>query len=66
VNKPKQKQPILDAFPKEFARVKVRPHINLQLGDSGIAQHFYKLLDTDLNPGGIKSPVAIYNRLTNA
>lgn len=66
VNKPKQKQPILDAFPQEFARVKVRPHINLQLGDSGIAQHFYKLLDTDLNPGNIKSPVAIYNRLTNA
>jgi asparagine synthetase B (glutamine-hydrolysing) len=66
VNKPKQKQPILDAFPKEFARVKVRPHVNLQLGDSGIAQHFYKLLDTDLNTGGFKTPVGVYNRLTNA
>lgn len=63
INKPRQKQPILDAYPDEFSTIRVRPHTNLQLGDSGISEHFLKLLDTDLNPGGARSPVAIYNRL---
>lgn len=63
VNKPKQKQPIIDAFADRFARIKVKPHINLQLGDSGIAAHMASLLDTDWNTRGHKSVVGIYNAL---
>lgn len=63
VNKPKQKQPILSAFPAEFRRIKVLPHVNLQLGDSGIAEHFTKLLSTDWNLRGYKSVRGIYNSL---
>lgn len=63
VNRPKQKQPILSAFPEQFARIKVKPHINLQLGDSGIAQHFTRLLDTPWNRRGHRSVVGIYNAL---
>lgn len=63
VNTPKQKQPILDAFPNYFRRVRVRPHTNLQLGDSRIATHFQRLLKTDWNIGGFKSVVGIYNAL---
>ena len=63
VNKPKQKQPILSAYPQEFARVEVRPHINLQLGDSGIAKHFEGLLKTPLNARKHKSVRGIYNDL---
>ena len=63
VNKPKQKQPILNAFPRQFAKMKVLPHTNLQLGDSKIAEHFKKLLATKWNRGGFVSPVGIYNLL---
>jgi len=65
VNKPRQKQPILDSYPIEFSRIKIRPHINLQLGDSGIAQHFFKLLKTNWNKRNYKSPVGIYNLITS-
>jgi asparagine synthetase B (glutamine-hydrolysing) len=63
VNKPKQKQPILDAFPKEFKKIKVLPHTNLQLGDSKIAEHFKTLLATEWNKHGYVSVVGIYNLL---
>ena len=63
VNKPRQKQPILDAFPRQFARMKVLPHTNLQLGDSRIAEHLAGLVGTDWNTRGAKSVVAIYNDL---
>lgn len=63
VNKPKQKQPILDSFPKQFKRIKIFPHTNYQLGDSGIAKHFEKLVDTELNFNNHKSVVGIYNNL---
>ena len=62
-NRPRQKQPILDAFPDQFARMKVLPHTNLQLGDSKIAQHMSGLLRSDWNRRGAKSIVAIYNDL---
>jgi hypothetical protein len=61
INKPKQKQPILNAYPDQFKKIKIMPHINLQLGDSGIANHFTKLLQTNWNKGGYKSVVGIYN-----
>lgn len=61
VNRPKQKQPVLDAFPEEYRRMKVLPHVNLHMGDSGIVQHFHSLVSSDWNIGGWKSPVGIYN-----
>jgi len=63
VNRPKQKVPILRAFPERFARMRVEPHTNLQLGDSGIAEHFRLLLKTDWNVSGSVSVVGIYNAL---
>jgi len=63
VNKPKQKQPILDAFPEGFRRVRPYPHINLQLGDSGIAEHCARLLETDWNKRKARSVISIYNDL---
>ena len=63
VNRPQQKQPILDAFPAEFRRIRVLPHVNLQLGDSGIAAHFTKLLASDWNAKRYKSVQGIYNLL---
>jgi hypothetical protein len=38
-------------------------HQNLQKGDSGISDHFEKLLGTDLNVGNHKSVVGVYNYL---
>jgi len=63
VNRPHQKQPILDAFPEQFKRIRVFKHTNFQKGDSGISEHFEKLLTTDLNVGRHKSVVGIYNYL---
>lgn len=63
LNKPKQKNPIRIAFPDQFERCKVTQHTNLQLGDSGIAKHFEKLLETDLNTRNYKSVIGVYNEL---
>jgi asparagine synthetase B (glutamine-hydrolysing) len=68
VNKPRQKEPLRAAYP-EAARLNVmKLHTNLQLGDSGIAEHFERLLAVpDLNPGGrFKSVVGIYNRMARS
>lgn len=61
VNRPKQKQPILNSFPEYFNKFKIYPHTNFQLGDSGISEHFEKLLKTDYNRYGHDSVVGIYN-----
>lgn len=63
INKPKQKQPIIDAYPDKFNQINVRKHTNLQKGDSEIAEQFNKLLETNWNIGGWKSPVGIYNAI---
>lgn len=63
INKPKQKQPIIDAYPDRFAKVKVRSHTNLQCGDSKIQDQFEKLVDSTWNVGDWKSPVGIYNAI---
>ena len=65
VNRPRQKQPILNAFPESFAKIPIKPHTNFQLGDSGIAQHFGRLLKTDLNPTGFKSVTGIFNGINS-
>ena len=62
INKPKQKQPIRDTYPEEFSRIRTFNHTNLQLGDSGIANHFTKLMAIpEVNIRNKKSPVAVYN-----
>lgn len=62
VNKPKQKQPVRDAFGREMRRwgVAFRDHENLQLSGSGIDEAFMGLLAL---PGfeSNRSPVAVYN-----
>jgi asparagine synthetase B (glutamine-hydrolysing) len=63
LNKPKQKQPIRSAFEDYFAKCKTTVHTNLQLGDSGIADHFNILLNSPWNKWGYKSVKGIYNRL---
>lgn len=64
LNLPRQKQPIRDAFPEYFAKIKTTNHTNLQLGDSGIAEHFKILLNTDMNPQGrYKAVKGVYNEL---
>ena len=65
LNKPKQKQPIREAFPEYFERIRTTVHTNLQLGDSGIADHFKILLDSDWNTRNLKSVKGIYNDLIN-
>jgi asparagine synthetase B (glutamine-hydrolysing) len=66
LNRPKQKQPIREAFALEFERIKTTQHTNLQLGDSGIAEHFESLLSSDWNAKyKFKSVVGIYNKLVD-
>lgn len=61
--KPIQKAPMRLAFWDyfELCRDSVYIHVPLQKGDSGIEEHFRKLLDTDLNTKGYKSTIGIYN-----
>jgi asparagine synthetase B (glutamine-hydrolysing) len=63
INTPRQKEPIRASYP-EFKRLDVmKKHTNLQLGDSGIALNFERLLaDPSLNPGErFKSITGVYN-----
>ena len=62
-NKPHPKQPILNAFPELFDAYRVYPHQNFQQGDSGIAELFDKLLDTDWNLHNYKSVTGIFNEV---
>lgn len=61
-NKPIQKAPLRDAFP-EMNKLKIKKHTNLQLGDSGIAELFEKLLDHPINTTGALSVIGIYNSI---
>ncbi len=62
VNRPRQKEPVRRAFATEFSGLpRLPPHTNLQLGDSGIAAHFERLLGTNLNRRGYRSVVGVYN-----
>ncbi len=61
VNRPRQKQPILNSFPEYFDKFKIYPHTNFQLGDSGISEHFKKLVSTDWNIHNYTSVTGIFN-----
>ena len=66
INKPRQKQVIIDLYPKYFSRINIKRHMSYHKGDSGIAKQFERLLDTELNPGRkFKSVVSIYNRVVD-
>lgn len=60
---PIQKAPVRLAFWDYFEKCKesVYTHVSLQKGDSGIEEHFRKLLKTDLNQKNYKSTVGLYN-----
>jgi asparagine synthetase B (glutamine-hydrolysing) len=61
INKPKEKQAIIDAYKDYFTKVKLFRHQNFQKGDSGISTAFMQLVHTDLNKGNFKTPKGIYN-----
>lgn len=63
INKPKEKQPILDSFKEYFEQIKIRKHTNFQLGDSKIAEGFTRLLETEFNKNNYKSVIGIYNAI---
>lgn len=48
INKPREKEIILSAYPEYFSKVPIRKHANLQIV-SGVREVFETLLDTDLN-----------------
>lgn len=62
INKPKQKQWILDAFPEKFNESKFY-HADFQKGDSNISDSFLKLLESDWNFKGYKRTDGIYNSI---
>ena len=61
INRPRQKYATLKAYEKYFKNIKVRNHINLQLGDSKIEENLKQLLDTDWNINNYKSITGIFN-----
>lgn len=48
INKPKEKQMIIDAYPEFFYKVEHRKHANMQIV-AGVREVFETLLDSDLN-----------------
>lgn len=64
LHKPIEKAPSRAAFADDFERVRVYTHQSFQLGDSGIQEHFQRLLATSLNPDGrYKSTTGVFNTL---
>jgi asparagine synthetase B (glutamine-hydrolysing) len=61
LNKPRQKEAIRKWFP-ELDCLKIKPHTNLQLGDSKIAERIGSAVISKYKPNA-KSPVGIYNRI---
>jgi len=62
LNKPKKKQWILDACPKEFQENKFY-HANYQKGDSLISDNFLQLLQSDWNIKNYKITTGIFNAI---
>jgi asparagine synthetase B (glutamine-hydrolysing) len=61
INKPKEKQPILDSYVDWFNKIKVFPHTNFQKGDSQISKTFSDLTKTNINKKNYKTQVGIFN-----
>jgi asparagine synthetase B (glutamine-hydrolysing) len=60
-NKPKQKSHVREQYKKDLIPNHYFNHTNYQLGDSGIADLFSSLLDTNWNTKNWKSVTGIYN-----
>lgn len=61
LNKPRQKEVVRREFP-ELDSLCMNRHVNLQLGDSGIASTFGEIVRLAVTPHA-KSPVSAYNKL---
>ena len=61
LNKPRQKEVIRKYYP-ELDCLKIKPHTNLQLGDSKIAETVGHAVISKYKPNS-KSPIGIYNRI---
>ena len=61
LNKPRQKEVIRRHYP-ELDSLKIKPHTNLQLGDSKIAETVGNAVISKYKPNS-KSPIGIYNRI---
>ena len=61
LNKPRQKEVIRKHYP-ELDCLKIKPHTNLQLGDSMIAERVGNAVISKYKPNS-KSPIGIYNRI---
>jgi hypothetical protein len=66
LNKPHQKSVSRDAFASELERCKVYTHMPFQLGDSGIAEHFEKLVSMECNLSNAKTVVGVYNSISRS
>lgn len=67
INRPKQKQPIIDMFPEQFNKIKIFNHTNLQCGDSNIRELFEPLLkDKNINKKSRKRVLDLYRDIYNA
>jgi len=61
MNRPKQKMPIRLVFPELEQWGVGNRRVNLQLGDSGIADNYSRLVTSEYNSHNYKSVVGIYN-----
>lgn len=66
LNTPRQKMPIRRAFPEIETWGVGKKHTNLQLGDSGIAANYARLVTSRYNTRSAKSVVGIYNAIARA
>lgn len=64
-NKPQQKNPVREQYKDELISGHFFKHTNFQLGDSGIADSFTQLLDTEWNFNNWKSVIGIYNAVVS-
>ena len=63
MNKPKEKMPIRLVFPEFYEWNVGKRESNLQLGDSGIAENYSRLLQSEYNINGYKAVIGIYNSI---
>jgi len=63
LNKPRQKNATLMNYQEYFKEIKVRNHVNLQLGDSKIESNLYQLLEGNWNIRNYKSITGIFNSI---
>lgn len=60
INRPRQKEDLIRAWPEHFRHIRVRPRTNLHIGDSGIRDLFARLLETPLNARRRSDAGALY------